>query len=456
MPVIEILNNSGASGYAKLLFDYSYTEGNSYITLNGIKLQYHENWWFPWYPGRTNSNNGKQTFIKINNYEIKGTIYGVATYYWGDSSSYLAAQSNGGGSTSDVQNVRINLVDGKLNFDITCYLFSLGTNASNGTYFNGITRSVAIVTTPAEPEESHSEDTSAEIKSHKFITAKGLNALKTKIKTMYSNRPLITSAQKGYASTALNNNYFQPHDKTEIEQIGDLINACLVINDIPNLKFVDLANSSNAYVNRGENIFGDGTSTNLMTWLSDAKKNATGTSTNHGCRSACTGICSGGCTGSADGSDGTTSGWPAYQHYGKKTGCSDCTGTCSGGCGACHHVCSGTCSADCTRTCGGTGRANSCGTSCGAGCDGECTSGCIYACKVSCSDGCSGICADTCRSSCYSGCEAGCTTNCGGGCKGTCGDSCNGCGTSCGGACGGTCEGCGGTCTNGCSGKINL
>lgn len=115
------------------------------------------------------------------------------------------------------------------------------------------------------------------IKSNEKIIASDLNDLKTKIITMYGKRPYLTSDQIDTAGTALDNTSFSAGDHTKIKEIGDIINALLVINDIPNLKKVDLLND-NSYVNLNEKIFSDGTSTELNSWLSNSKMNATGMS----------------------------------------------------------------------------------------------------------------------------------------------------------------------------------
>ena len=132
------------------------------------------------------------------------------------------------------------------------------------------------------------------IKSGEIITASELDTLKTNIKTMYSKRGRLTDTQKGYAGTALNTSSITTD--SNINEVGDIVNACLVINDIPNLKFVQLS-ANNDYINSGEYIFGDGTSTDLSTWLTTNMRDATTTSSNHGCRGECVGLCTGDCYG---------------------------------------------------------------------------------------------------------------------------------------------------------------
>ena len=81
------------------------------------------------------------------------------------------------------------------------------------------------------------------IKSNETITANDINTLKAKIKNMYNNRSYLTQDQKNKAGTAIDGNNISAYanitktnNSTVTSPIGDIINACLVINDIPNLK----------------------------------------------------------------------------------------------------------------------------------------------------------------------------------------------------------------------------
>lgn len=220
------------------------------------------------------------------------------------------------------------------------------------------------------------------IKSNEIITANDINTLKAKIKNMYNNRSYLTQDQKNQAGTAIDGNNISAYanitktnNNTVTSPIGDIINACLVINDIPNLKQVDL-NHVNDYINKNEYIFGDGSATDLLSWLSDVKRDATGTSNNHGCRGACVGICTATCfsqctyecLGSQSADDGT-SGNNSSTGTQTNTGCTSCDGACLG---SCKNVCYTSCNKGCKDSCG----------------NGGCTGGCSYACRTTCAGGC--------------------------------------------------------------------
>lgn len=311
------------------------------------------------------------------------------------------------------------------------------------------------------------------ITSNDRITAQELNTLKSNIKTLYNNRPLLNNNQRNkYAATALDNTQFVQYTKDQITPLaadnnknhsllGDLINACLVINDIPNLKYVDI-DSSDDFIKLYDKIFGDGTFIDLIQWTNQYK-NATGDSDAHGCRGACSGICSGGCSGTNKGIIGENSGTKTGGYTAYFCGCGNAD--CTSGCGSnCYNSCGQSAYMGCGTQCD-----NTCGVKCDTYCYGECKNQCGgTSCKNACyaCDGCFGNCYESCGSGCGrscsgcghqcgNGCNTQCTTNCYGACKDSCGE--NSCYTQCYSGCQGDCEGicsdsCGEGCKDGCYG----
>ena len=230
------------------------------------------------------------------------------------------------------------------------------------------------------------------VKSGTAITKTDLDSLKSKILTMYGNRQLTVNGQQlsntsnaNYA--AVNSASFTVGSPITSSGLGALIQACLVINDIPNLLKRQSA---------GDNVFRAGTTTNLLTWLSTSKVNAVTTSSYHGCRGACVGLCLGGCYGTATGTTGGSIG----------TNCSDCNKGCFGGCiGTCY---------------GGAKSECQCVGCCRDECSGACVSyGCAYNCSGTCGKSCGSGCYQGCDSACQWQCINGCATDCQGGCYGT-------------------------------------
>ena len=89
------------------------------------------------------------------------------------------------------------------------------------------------------------------IRSGTAVTATDLNSLKTKILTMYGNRTVnfglgtsLSNSSNRYNSAVSNSNFSVGGKITGNPGVGALINACLVINDIPNLKWVSSTTSS--------------------------------------------------------------------------------------------------------------------------------------------------------------------------------------------------------------------
>ena len=228
------------------------------------------------------------------------------------------------------------------------------------------------------------------VKSGTAITASDLASLRTKILTMYGNRQLSVNGQQ--LSNTSNANYAAVNSATFIagqsitsEGLGALIQACLVINDIPNLL---------KRQNQGDQIFRAGSTTNLLTWLSTSKVNAVTTSSYHGCRGACVGLCLGGCYGTNTGTTGGTIGNAC-------NGCSyGCYNACQGGNGSgvggvC--TCTDSCFGDCYGSCKGDSCHYNCSGTCGGGCGSGCYQGCDSACQWQCINGC----ATDCQGGCY-------------------------------------------------------
>lgn len=205
------------------------------------------------------------------------------------------------------------------------------------------------------------------IKTGEKITAADLTALKEKITTIYNNRSaLLSSAQKEYLTSAKNLTFTK--DDINTAAIGTLINACLVINDIPNLRWYSPSNTNQGYLGHGDKIVGDGIkSQNLLDWA-DNIKNAKANSGTHGCRAACLGTCVNGCstesTGGSPGGDGSGSTSPGHSGYCAQSSCSGncyycdtgCVSGCTDTCGSCSNSCSDGCRLSCKQSCGGTDR----------------------------------------------------------------------------------------------------
>ena len=250
------------------------------------------------------------------------------------------------------------------------------------------------------------------IKTGESITASDLTNLKTKILTMYNNRTVNFGVQlsgtNSYKTAVSNSSFTAGSSITGNPGIGALINACLVINDIPNLKWT--SNSSSSYIQpTGGTVFGDGTATEILSgWLTNAKRDATGTSSSHGCRGACLGICSSGCSTTATGTTGGTLG----------TACNGCSSGCFGSCGS---TCLGGVKAECD-----------CVGCCRGGCSGSCgSSACKYNCAGSCAGGCGTGCYSGCSSGCQTTCKDYCATTCAAGCYGSATGGCYGCSSKC-------------------------
>lgn len=218
------------------------------------------------------------------------------------------------------------------------------------------------------------------IKSGNSATASDMNALKTALLTLYANRPVTVNNRKLSTTTAAPYSTVNGITATRGNSIAatqkGIIDGVLVINDVPNL----LTQAQNG------KILADGvSSTDLLSWVNQYK-NATQTSTSHGCRGACVGICSGGCANVNKGSAGGN------------CSCSGCTTTCASiatggnfkGASGCNNTCLSTCGGTCAGTC-----AEGC-----SGCGSGCGSGCYY--------GCSGACQDTCKDGCATDCTSGC------------------------------------------------
>lgn len=229
----------------------------------------------------------------------------------------------------------------------------------------------------------------ADITTGNTINASDLNTLKTNILTMYNNRKVEVDNQQLSSSSnthhaAVANASFTAGESITANDLGALLKACLVINDIPNLlKDQD----------QGVSIFSDGSTTAINDWVNQ-RKSATSTNSTHGCRGACVGICTGGCSGTTRGSTGGSSG----------TACSGCTtgcwSSCSGGNGSgaggmCD--CANSCYSGCYGSCKGDSCKHDCSGTCGGGCGEQCYHGCQTACQNTCKNGC----ATDCTSGCY-------------------------------------------------------
>ncbi len=89
------------------------------------------------------------------------------------------------------------------------------------------------------------------IRSGTAVTATDLNSLKTKILTMYGNRTInfglstpLSDSSNQYNSAVTNSTFARGGKIKGSPGLGALINACLVINDIPNLRWVSSTTSS--------------------------------------------------------------------------------------------------------------------------------------------------------------------------------------------------------------------
>lgn len=317
------------------------------------------------------------------------------------------------------------------------------------------------------------------LKTGEIAQAAQYNTLRNALLTAYNNRTLSVD---GRTLSSLTSSIGT--EKVTGNNIADvsILNSFLVINDWPNVI------TQQNY----ENILKDGTSNDIIPGFTNAKRDATGTSSAHDCRGACVGICHTSCAGGAQGNGGNNGNGSGANWAACSGNCSGACIGCSGGCyGSCTNGCTGSCSGNCANSCTGkcstscsgcsgctgckgcsgcTGRCSGCGTCSGRQCAGgasggtRCNSGCAYGCygcSGSC-EGCSGKCGNTCKSACGTGCSgacgstcsgacgSGCTASCGGGCSSGCG---SGCTTSCGQNCTGACSAvCSGGCQNGCNG----
>ena len=88
------------------------------------------------------------------------------------------------------------------------------------------------------------------IRTGTAIYASDLTSLRTKILTMYNNRPvnfgIQLSGTNTYKTAATSSTFAKGSQIKGNPGIGALINACLVINDIPNLKWT--SNNSTSYI----------------------------------------------------------------------------------------------------------------------------------------------------------------------------------------------------------------
>lgn len=222
------------------------------------------------------------------------------------------------------------------------------------------------------------------IRTGTAITASDLTSLKNKILTMYGKRTVNVSGQQLSSTTqtqhkAVSDSSFTKGNKIDGSPgLGALINACLVINDIPNLLWT--SNGSTAYLqDPGGKAFGNGSTTEILSgWLTNAKRDASTTSTNHGCRGACVGICTDACTSTCHfectaSSVGTVADVGTNPSVGTQVG-TNCTGSsCSGQCkGQCKTVCYWQCKSGCMSGCKGTcWGCSGCYTACNTGCRGN-------------------------------------------------------------------------------------
>lgn len=282
------------------------------------------------------------------------------------------------------------------------------------------------------------------------ITASDLTALKNRIITMYNNRTVSVNGQQlsnnsNTYRAAVNNASFSSGSSIT-SQVGDLINAVLVINDVPNLLWTGSGTNYNPPSGGlvGAAGYSNSTYYDLITnWLSNNMVNATGTSTNHYCRGACVGICTAGCSGTNRGTVGANESQGSnWYNYSPSSTCKQlCGGTCSGDCiGSALNNCGGQCTGQCATSCYGD-----CAGTCGNGCTGQCTGNCYNSCGGSCGNGCtscqgcSGSCgANTCTGTCHGGCGSGCEEKCKDQCATGCTSRCYGSAT-------GGCYGCSGT-----------
>lgn len=315
------------------------------------------------------------------------------------------------------------------------------------------------------------------MKTGELAQANQYNTLRNAILTAYANRTL--SVDNRVLSSLTSTIGSEKTTGNNIEDVS-ILNSFLVINDWPNvITQVD-----------DEKILDEGTTDDIIPGFTNAKRDATGTSTSHGCRGACVGICSTSCAGGAQG-NGVNNGNGAGQAAAACTNCTGvcigcsgaCTGSCSGGCSnACNATCGKNCTGKCSTACAGcsgctgcngcngcTGRCTGCGTCSGRLCAGgasggtRCGSGCAYGC-YGCSGSCGGAsgkcggCKGSCGTGCKGACGGACTGGCGGSCSAACGGGCNaacgsGCTASCGNNCTGSCSAvCSGGCQNGCNG----
>lgn len=282
------------------------------------------------------------------------------------------------------------------------------------------------------------------------ITASDLTALKNRIITMYNNRTVSVNGQQlsnnsNTYRAAVNNASFSSGSPIT-SQVGDLINAVLVINDVPNLLWTSSGTNYNPPSGGlvGAAGYSNSTYYDLITnWLSNSMVNATGTSTTHYCRGACVGICTAGCSNTNRGTVGVDESQGSnWFNYSPSSTCKQlCGGNCSGDCiGTAMNNCGGQCTGQCATSCYGD-----CAGTCGNGCTGQCTGNCYNSCGGSCGNGCtscqgcSGSCgANTCTGTCHGGCSTGCETSCKEQCATGCTSRCYGSAT-------GGCYGCSGT-----------
>ena len=261
------------------------------------------------------------------------------------------------------------------------------------------------------------------ISSNTAILASDLTSLRNSVSALYANRAsLLTTGQKKYGTTAIHTTFTQYDIHPDYIQF--LVNACLVINDIPNLKWYDPDHTSGDYLYKNDKIFGDGSTTNLLTWIS-TRAGATGTSSAHGCRGACVGICYTGCSGVAKGSQGAANDYTTC-------GCGSYTG------GNCMGTCSGTNLGKTMSEINQAGFCDNCGTMCHNHCHGGCY-GCVNWCNTTCLDSCNTTCYNTCKNTCDTGCVNGCAAGCSNGCYGSATGTCYGCSGSCA-SCSSTCK----------------
>ena len=239
------------------------------------------------------------------------------------------------------------------------------------------------------------------IKSHsgEKITATDINALIDKIQGEYQDRSVTTTGTDRNGANASVNlktlseslNDVNKND-TISSNLYNIVNAILVMNDIPNL----LVNE------QYDIIISDGIINNADLIDKIGSRDT--------CRGACMGTCLSGCSGQARGEAGSQKSFGgdggslpgAGASYGPGAQCTGCVGSCGTGCDGCSGTCDGRCQGGCygcsgcqgcTNTCSGCKGCTGCGSTCGgcySGCSSHCDANCTNGCTLNCKDGCYG------------------------------------------------------------------